>query len=137
MCAGMASGKPSTIGWPILRDISTAFMKHSESMAGNGMILAKNNKVSIESGECGGVGLGILHHLMSEEDEKSIEFRKKLGLDSSSNILLINTEGATDPINYEKVIRNPMESATFEYHMNDLRTHKPGFQIEYEVKESN
>jgi diaminopropionate ammonia-lyase len=58
----MACGIPSTLGWPILRDLSTAFMMTSEEMASNGMRLAIEKNVI--SGECGAVGLGLLNHVM-------------------------------------------------------------------------
>jgi diaminopropionate ammonia-lyase len=106
MCVGMACGIPSTLGWPLLRDLSTAFMMTSESMAANGMKLAVEE--NIVSGECGAVGLGILNHLMTEQDQKSIEFRNKIGLNLSSNVLLINTEGDTDPTNYVQVMQQEM-----------------------------
>ena len=106
MCAGMACGIPSSLAWPILRDIATAFVMHSDNMAGNGMILSKEN--GVEAGECGGVGLGILNHVMTQEDEMSTQFCNDIGLDSSSVVCLINTEGATDPVNYEKVVSAPM-----------------------------
>ena len=73
MCNGMACGVPSTLAWPILRDLATAFISHDEQTAVYGMQLAK--KYDIESGECGSVGLGILDHLMKSRDDKSKEFR--------------------------------------------------------------
>jgi len=60
------------------------------------------SKHGVEAGECGGAGIGLLQRLMSHSCPRAVEVRKKLGLGSSSKVLLFNTEGATDPANYAK-----------------------------------
>ena len=30
--------------------------------------------------------------------------RTKMGIDETSNVLVVNSEGATDPVNYERII---------------------------------
>ena len=60
------------------------------------------NDTAIESGESGAVTLGVLHGLMQDDDK--VELRKVLGLGPRSQVLLVNTEGATDPENYRKVL---------------------------------
>ena len=54
----------------------------------------------VTSGESGAVTLGALVHLCTE----SKELKSLLQLDESSNILLISTEGDTDPTFYNHII---------------------------------
>lgn len=56
----------------------------------------------IISGESGSVPLGLLHELSRNTSMEQI--KKKLELDQSSNVLIINTEGDTDPENYRKAV---------------------------------
>jgi diaminopropionate ammonia-lyase len=117
MMAGLACGVPSTLAYPILRDHFTAYAKISEECSSNGMRLLKEVKGGgIESGECGGSGWGFLHHL-SQGSDKAKEFCEKIGLTKDSMVLIINTEAATDPINYNKCLGEPMAEASFDYHM--------------------
>ena len=57
---------------------------------------------AIVSGESAAVGLGLVNRIMSEAQLEDI--RKALGFDENSRILLISTEGATDPVGYERVV---------------------------------
>ena len=58
----------------------------------------------VVSGESGAVGLGLISLLMEYKD---LNKRKEaLNLNSESSILLFNTEGDTDPVNYKDVIWN-------------------------------
>ena len=52
--------------------------------------------------ESAAVGLGLVNRIMSEAQLEDI--RKALGFDENSRILLISTEGATDPVGYERVV---------------------------------
>ena len=53
----------------------------------------------IEAGECSTSGLASLLAISKNKD-----LRHKLGLNESSKVLLIGTEGATDPIAYNELI---------------------------------
>lgn len=76
-----------------------------DGLAGNGMrLLAKHG---VEAGECGGAGIGLLQRLMAPGCPRALEARQRLGLDSSSRVLLLSTEGATDPENYREQMRLP------------------------------
>ena len=57
---------------------------------------------SVISGRSGAVTAGIVSVLM--KDDCLQEAKKALGLDRHSIILLINTEGDTDPDHYRKVV---------------------------------
>ena len=54
---------------------------------------------AITSGESGAVGTGALWEIMADA-----QAREALALDERSRVLLISTEGATDPVNYLRVM---------------------------------
>jgi len=56
----------------------------------------------IVSGESGAVTTGLLVELMENTDNRKLV--EMLSLGPESKILLISTEGATDPENYRRVI---------------------------------
>jgi diaminopropionate ammonia-lyase len=103
--AGLACGEPNPVGWEILKSVSDYFFYCDDSISAKGMRVLGNpiaQDPKIISGESGAVPLGLLYELMS--DSESSELKTKLELDKSSKILVINTEGDTDPINYRKVV---------------------------------
>ena len=98
MIAGLQCGVPSSIAWPILRThVDGGYAWVADPIAANGMRAAA--KHGYEAGECGGAALGLIARLMGP-GPKAAAARASLGLDASSRVLLINTEGATDPVNY-------------------------------------
>ncbi|CAE8714733.1 unnamed protein product [Polarella glacialis] len=108
MIAGLCCGVLSDIGWPILwKHVDGAFVKIADGLAGNGMRLLKSE--GVEAGECGGAGVGFVRRLMlaPADDKKAAELRRGLGLGPESRVLIFNTEGATDPANYEKQLQLP------------------------------
>jgi diaminopropionate ammonia-lyase len=56
----------------------------------------------IISGESGGVSMGIIAVLLQNDNYKMMA--EKLNLDEESRILLISTEGDTDPVNYRNIV---------------------------------
>ncbi|MNV86230.1 Diaminopropionate ammonia-lyase [compost metagenome] len=60
---------------------------------------------AIVAGESGGVGLAGLIKALADQDIK-----QTLELGDGSRILLINTEGATDPVRYEELVGEPPAS---------------------------
>ncbi|AGB41000.1 diaminopropionate ammonia-lyase [Halobacteroides halobius DSM 5150] len=103
--AGLACGEPNPIAWQILRDFSKMNVKCDDSVAATGMRMLANplgNDPRVIAGESGAVGLGLLTLLMN--DSKLNEVREELDLNEDSVVLLFNTEGATDPINYQRII---------------------------------
>lgn len=103
--AGLACGEPSTVGWGILRDYANAYISCPDYVAARGMRILGNplgNDPRVISGESGAVGLGILSIIKEQEDLQ--ELADKLKLDKNSNILLINTEGDTDPDGYRRIV---------------------------------
>ena len=103
--AGLACGEPNIIGWDILRNHADAFLACPDWTAARGMrMLAAPLKgdPAVTSGESGAVGMGVVDALMT--DPAYAELKEKLGLNQHSNVLLISTEGDTDPDKYRKIV---------------------------------
>ena len=104
--AGLACGEPSTSSWGILKDYAEAFVSCPDYVAARGMrILASplGSDPRIISGESGAaVGVGLVSLLT--ENERLYEMKNALKLNQNSKVLIINTEGDTDPAHYQKVV---------------------------------
>ncbi len=98
--AGLNCGIPSTIAWPVLKDSVNMFLTISDNYAEDAMREYENS--GITSGESGASGLAGLLSIMN--NEKLIEAKKKLDITKNTNILLISTEGNTDPETYNKIV---------------------------------
>src|SRR5699024_3215187 len=102
--AGLNCDTPSLIAWPDLKGGIDAFVSISDEDAKNGMrVLAGQGVVSGETGAARLAGL-------SEAVEVS-ELANALGLNADSRILLISTEGATDPEAYEQITGVSVETS--------------------------
>ena len=102
--AGLACGEPSMTAWEILRQCADGFMTVPDRAAATGMrILASPmaGDTPIEAGESGASGFGAAVELLRPEN---VAFRTLAGIDETSVILVINTEGATDRENYRKIV---------------------------------
>lgn len=102
--AGLACGDPSPLGWNILCDYADVFVTCPDYVAARGMRVygaPAGNDPRVISGESGAVTLGALLTIMEPEYEA---LRQKLGLDKNSQVLLLNTEGDTDPEDYLKIV---------------------------------
>lgn len=105
--AGLACGEPNPLGWTIMSDYSDAFISCPEYVAADGMRLLGNplgNDPKVISGESGAVTAGIVYEMLTDESLK--ELKEKLKIDENSKILVISTEGDTDPDNYRKIVWN-------------------------------
>ncbi len=103
--AGLACGEPNTISYEVLRDYSDGYLSCPDYVAARGMrILAAPLKgdPQIVSGESGAVGVGVISLIMENDEYR--ELREELGLNEDSVILLISTEGDTDPIRYKEIV---------------------------------
>ena len=103
--AGLACGKPCSIGWEILQDYAESFMAVPDYVAAKGMRILGNpvgDDSRIISGESGAVTLGVVAELMQNRNFEQI--RKQLKLDRNSKILCFSTEGDTDRENYRRVV---------------------------------
>ncbi|MEG0107543.1 MAG: diaminopropionate ammonia-lyase [Lachnospiraceae bacterium] len=102
---GLACGEPSTISWDILRNHVHTFISVPDWVTATGMrVLAAPMKgdTPITSGESGAVTMGLLYHLMTQDDCK--ELREHLQLTLQSKVLLFSTEGDTDPQRYQSIV---------------------------------
>jgi len=105
--AGLNCGEPCLTTWGILRDLSSFYVACPDFVTAKGMRTLANplgDDSKIISGESGAVGLGLLALLLERED--LAEARKIMGFDQDSIVLLISTEGDTDPIDYYDVVYN-------------------------------
>lgn len=105
MMAGLCCGEPCTISWDIINNFAGAFIACSDDYAARGMRLLgmpQSGGARIVSGESGAVTAGVLAALM--QDPELAQLRNELRLDENSRVLLISTEGATDKVNYLKVL---------------------------------
>ncbi|TKB06784.1 diaminopropionate ammonia-lyase [Desulforhopalus sp. IMCC35007] len=103
--AGLACGEVNTFGWPILRDRPSCYVRCDNYVAANGIRILANpicGDKAIEAGESGSVGIGLLELLTTNDDFAEIKENLKIG--ANSKILLFNTEGATDPVNYREIL---------------------------------
>lgn len=116
MMAGLACGDPSPIAWNVLWDCADAFLACPEYVAAKGMRVygvPLAGDPFIVSGESGAVTLGALMFIMENADLR--ELRDYLKLDRHSQILLINSEGNTDPNHFRRVVWDGVEQVPSEY----------------------
>ncbi|RDE18406.1 diaminopropionate ammonia-lyase [Motiliproteus coralliicola] len=102
LMAGLACGEVSALGWKILADGADDFMTLSEDAVPATMrLLAKGYQQdpAIEAGESAVPGLAAAVLARGSES-----FAEALGLNSSSKVLVIGTEGATDPELYQQLV---------------------------------
>ncbi len=103
--AGLACGDPSPLAWEILRDCADVFIACPDYIAALGMRVygvPLADDPFIVSGESGAVTLGALLAVMKSPELK--ELKEALRLDSDSQVLLLNTEGNTDPDHFRRVV---------------------------------
>ena len=108
--AGLACGEPSTLAWEILRDYADVFVACPDIVAMRGMRILGNPLQSddrVISGESGAVTLGLLASVCMQAYCQKIA--KALRLNDSSKVLLLSTEGATDPSMYRKIVWGSLE----------------------------
>lgn len=105
MMAGLACAEPNPIAWPVIRDGANFMLSCSDEISALGMRRYYDpidGDPQIISGEAGAVTLGALVEVCLNMEFVSI--KESLGLNTDSKILLVNTEGDTDPVNFEKIV---------------------------------
>lgn len=105
LMAGLNCGTPCGITWPVLRDFGDFYLSCADSLAEKGMRLysaGADGDEKIVSGESGAATLGALAEIMTDGELDLL--REKMGLWKESVVLLISTEGDTDPENYAKIL---------------------------------
>jgi len=102
--AGLACGEPSTVAWGILRDYADMYVSCPDYVAARGMRMLGNplrGDPQVVSGESGAVGLGLLSLIIQDNQLK--EIAEKLNISKDSKILVISTEGDSDPEGYREI----------------------------------
>ena len=111
--AGLACGEGNTIGWDILKNHVTVFASCPDWMSAKATRIYANpleNDPHIISGESGSVPLGLAYTALHDEDAKDL--KDALKLDENSNILVISTEGDTDPVRYREIVWDGLYGTT-------------------------
>lgn len=106
MMAGLACGEPNPKAWEILKSISDHFISCADDISAKGMRVLGNptgQDEKVVSGASGAVPVGFLYEVMN--NEVYADLKEGLKLDRNSKILMINTEGNTDPVNYRRIVR--------------------------------
>ena len=94
--------EPSLVAWRVLARVADAFMTVEDADAVavmNRLARPAGNDPAIVAGESGGAGLAGVVRAAADP-----ELRAKLGLTSASRVLVVNTEGATDPQRYQELV---------------------------------
>jgi diaminopropionate ammonia-lyase len=100
---GLCCGLPSLLAWPVVRDGMDLFLAIEDSYALDAM--RAYHQHGIVAGESGASALAGLLALLRNPPLAAA--RDHLGLGKQSRLLVINTEGATDPQNYRTVVGSP------------------------------
>ena len=104
LMAGLACGEVSVLGWQILSNGADDFMTLSENAIATTMRLLAHGHAGdpkIEAGESAVPGLAAA--VIARQQES---FAHTLNLNGQSKVLVIGTEGATDPALYQQLVGN-------------------------------
>ena len=98
--AGLNCATPSHTAWPALRDglLGCVVISDEESRAAMRDLAG----LGIVAGDCGAAPLAALRALM--RDPECAELARGAGLGPGSRVLLVSTEGATDPVSYAETV---------------------------------
>jgi diaminopropionate ammonia-lyase len=98
--AGLNCATPSHAAWPVLRDglLGSVVITDDEARTAMRDLAA----LRIVAGDCGGAPLAALRALV--RDPRCEPLARAAGLGRTSRVLLISTEGATDPLSYAETM---------------------------------
>lgn len=103
--AGLACGEVSSVAWPILDAGANFFMTVADEDAVAGMRRLADRDRPIVAGESATAGLAGLLAVAATPESASL-----VGLSPDSRVLLIGTEGATDPDLYARLVGRSAEA---------------------------
>lgn len=98
---GLCCGMPSLLAWPVIRDAVDLFLAIGDAPALAAMRACARH--GVEAGESGAAALAGLFDLL--RNDALAPARDHAGLGPASTVLVINTEGATDPEHHALVTR--------------------------------
>ncbi len=105
--AGLNCGYPSPAAWPLIKPAFDLFLAVLDAACVRAMrqyFYPVDSDPRIISGESGAAGLAALMSLM--QDKAFETSRKQVRLGPESTVLLVNTEGDTDPAGFEAVVKS-------------------------------
>lgn len=105
MMAGLNCGIPSASAWEILKNAVDAAIAIEDNFAVEAireLYYSREEDPRIMAGESGAGGLAGFIAIMKDERFKPL--KEFLGINEKSRILFFNTEGATDPPNFQRII---------------------------------
>ncbi|WP_138261990.1 diaminopropionate ammonia-lyase [[Clostridium] hylemonae] len=103
--AGLACGEANTVSWDILRNHADAFVSCPDWVSANGCRIYAaplRGDSQVISGESGSVCMGLVAALMTRPEYS--EIKEALKLDENSDVLLVSSEGDTDPERYHEIV---------------------------------
>lgn len=103
---GLDVGEVSLVAWDVLDRLADAFVLITDEAAIDAMWQLNATRIDglpIVAGECAGAGLAVLDAVVREP-----QLGASLGLVADSRVLLIGTEGATDPGTRERLLSGAM-----------------------------
>jgi diaminopropionate ammonia-lyase len=106
--AGLNCGTPSAVAWPTLSKAYDLYMAIEDDRAMQAMRALADE--GIVAGETGAAGVGAM--LEISESSSGEDLRAYLGLSERSRVLVLCTEGATDPRGYEAIVGTQPRGAT-------------------------
>lgn len=103
--AGLACGEANTVSWDILRNHADAFVSCPDWVSANGTRIygaPLRGDERVISGESGSVTMGLVAALMTKPEYRAL--KEALNLNENSQILLVSSEGDTDPDRYREIV---------------------------------
>lgn len=105
--AGLACGEPSPIALSALLTLADAFVATDDDdvrQSMRGLAKGYNGDAPVTAGESGVAGFAALRAIMTEQSDVAARLRDVLALGPTSRILVIGTEGNTDPDLYRDIV---------------------------------
>lgn len=96
--AGLNAGLPSLVAWPLVSRGFDLFCAAEDEVAVEGT--RRLAALGLEVGECSGGAAGAAARLLADDRARAV-----LGAGPDSSVLVLLTEGVTDPEAYERIIR--------------------------------
>jgi diaminopropionate ammonia-lyase len=95
--AGLNAGLPSLVAWPLVSGGFDLFCAIEDAVAVDGM--RRLARLGLAAGECSGGAVGAAGRLLADPDA-----RRTLGAGPEKSVLVLLTEGVTDPAAYERLV---------------------------------
>jgi len=95
--AGLNAGLPSLVAWPLVSSGFDVFCAAEDAVAIEGM--RRLAELGLAAGECSGGALGAASRLLADPTA-----REALEVESATSVLVLLTEGVTDPRAYRRLV---------------------------------